>query len=710
MIIHTPQSNIQLSDEMRTKTFAIKASAKGFRIISQNLYKDPIKAIVRELACNAWDGHQMNGNVNKPIDIHLPTDLEPWFSIRDYGIGMADEDIFGVYTTVFDSTKDNSNAVIGAMGLGSKTPFAYNGGQAFIVTSIHKGIKGVYSAYLNNGIPDITCMVEPHATTEPDGVEVKVPVVRTDFDKFKKAAEATLHSFKLPSVSTNLNLSSCALDYSYECSDYCIVSNNPYWLQSYGTVVARMGHIIYPISGSNIDSNLWRTINTLTKSSGSIRSAVKVSPIIIDFKIGEVDISASREEVHYDDYTINNINTKIKIVIDKFVKDQQELINKSNFKTIREAYLKIAGQSPVGDLLTYNGKDFKTWVNSFNAIRDISIRNKAKMVQPTQGAKEPAKIHSCNSYGTTLAGHIVNPMAEYHTKPLLVIKDDLKTGGVGISKIYSAHVNKTAVYINDAQPKTLELFDLISKYLEPSEYTVVTTSDLKKQGFKPTAKTRKKIETVQVFTLVNGKLSNADVDLNELKNGKYMYVGYYRDMIVDSNQCKAYGLMDSAPSFVSTIATNIDPKMKVYAIRSKYIQHAKANPNAVDLTDKKIIEKNFDKFDVEALAFRQLVEYTQSNRLSFDNIISQPELCELIGIDVSMKSKYEWGFIQQIRQAVGDSHFKKVFDRSKELVKLIEDFANKYPIIELSGYFNRHKRYTDCLVHLIKTAETKRGK
>ena len=37
--------------------FRIEASSKAFEILANNLYKDKILAVVRELSCNAFDAH-----------------------------------------------------------------------------------------------------------------------------------------------------------------------------------------------------------------------------------------------------------------------------------------------------------------------------------------------------------------------------------------------------------------------------------------------------------------------------------------------------------------------------------------------------------------------------------------------------------------------------------------------------------------------------
>ena len=45
-----------------TKAFTIAASAKAFKVLSSNIYKNKIRAVVRELVCNAVDAHVINSN------------------------------------------------------------------------------------------------------------------------------------------------------------------------------------------------------------------------------------------------------------------------------------------------------------------------------------------------------------------------------------------------------------------------------------------------------------------------------------------------------------------------------------------------------------------------------------------------------------------------------------------------------------------------
>ena len=123
------------------RQFTIKATGKAFRILSSGLYKEKILAIVRELSCNAYDAHVDAGKADLPFDVHLPNALEPFYLIRDYGKGLSQEAMETVYTTYFESTKTESNEVIGGLGLGCKSPLSYV--DQFTVTSFQGGQKKV---------------------------------------------------------------------------------------------------------------------------------------------------------------------------------------------------------------------------------------------------------------------------------------------------------------------------------------------------------------------------------------------------------------------------------------------------------------------------------------------------------------------------------------------------------------------------------------
>jgi hypothetical protein len=295
MILNTaPANEATMSNVGEIGEFRIRNSAKAFNILSSGLYANKIRAIVRELSCNAIDAHKAGGTYDRDYDVHLPSTFEPWFSIRDYGTGLNHEQVSSIYTTYFESTKTNSNDFIGALGLGSKSPFSYT--DNFTVTAIKDGVKGIYTAFINDsGVPSIALMTSEN-TTEANGVEIKFSVnERYDFDKFRQEAEIVYRYFeKVPNVKGNSN-------FSVKKPEYETVDIIP-GVHSYKSVsksCAIMGNIAYPIDVPNVEKNL-----------GALASLLKCG-IEMHFNIGELDFQASREGLSYIQTTIDAIKKKL---------------------------------------------------------------------------------------------------------------------------------------------------------------------------------------------------------------------------------------------------------------------------------------------------------------------------------------------------------------------------------------------------------------
>ena len=299
MILNTaPQAEAILSNVGEIGEFRIRNSAKAFNILSSGLYANKVKAIIRELSCNAIDSHTAAGTT-QPFEVHLPTTLEPWFSIRDFGTGLSHDQVTKIYTTYFESTKTESNEFIGALGLGSKSPFSYT--DNFTVTAIQNGRKGIYSAFINDvGVPSIALMNEEQVT-EPNGVEVKFSVNdRYDFIKFADEAVKVYRWFPVLPTITGNTITIERVEYE---TQNIIPGVHSLKNESYGhrreTSIAVMGNIAYPIEVPQAEQSL-EGVHQLLKCG-----------LVIEFGIGELDFQASREGLSYIPLTIDSIRKKL---------------------------------------------------------------------------------------------------------------------------------------------------------------------------------------------------------------------------------------------------------------------------------------------------------------------------------------------------------------------------------------------------------------
>lgn len=294
MKLQTEVSELVLSNVGATSDFKIRNSAKAFKILSDGLYSNKIRAIVRELSCNAIDSHVAAGKADIPIEVHLPTVFESWFSVKDFGIGLNHEEVSNIYTTYFESTKTESNDFIGALGLGSKSPFSYT--ENFTVIAIKDGVKRIYSAFINQqGVPSVALMSED-ATEEGNGVEVKFSVTnRNDYHTFEYEAKSVFSWFKNTPKITG---SQTTIDrINYEEKD---ILPGIHRLSSNFGSHAIMGNIAYPI----------RVSQETRQSLGDLARMLECS-LAIEFDIGDLDFTASREELSYIPLTVNSIKKKL---------------------------------------------------------------------------------------------------------------------------------------------------------------------------------------------------------------------------------------------------------------------------------------------------------------------------------------------------------------------------------------------------------------
>lgn len=401
IINNAPQHEAIMSNVGEIGEFRIRNSAKAFNILSSGLYANKIKAIIRELSCNAVDSHVAAGKSDTPFDVHLPTNLEPWFAIRDYGTGLNHEQVTNIYTTYFESTKTASNEFIGALGLGSKSPFSYT--DNFTVTAIQDGTKRIYSAFINDqGVPSIAKMMEEESD-EANGVEVKFAVEdRYDFYKFEEEAHKVYRWFKLQPVVTGPNTFEVKT-IEYESENIVPGVHSAANHRSYHST-AVMGNIAYPIEVPNVE-----------KSFGELRQLLDCN-LVIEFGIGELDFQASREGLSYIPQTINAIRKKLEalnaVLADKIAEEADAIKNNWN----RALFLQEKGRSQLWSAAVQKyAKDRDFQLVSFNygcrtVAPKISVAQLAEMnIVINAFEKSPGNAASTNlkSYSqscTTPAG------------------------------------------------------------------------------------------------------------------------------------------------------------------------------------------------------------------------------------------------------------------------------------------------------------------
>lgn len=309
-------------DEADNSKFKIEQNAKMFTILSASIYSDKIMAVIREISCNALDAHIAAGKKDVPFEVHLPNQMEPYFSVKDYGTGLDHEQVMQLYTTYGKSTKGDTNEEVGCLGLGSKSPFAYT--DQYQVMSRFDGTVRTYSAYVDrNGEPNIMLLSE-EITDEPNGLTIYMPVESQDFNSFARKASEVFYRFDVQPKVTGNFIELPSVKYILEGSNFKIREVNRYE----NTVsVAIQGPIGYKIDTSVLADKV-ESDNTLIKLLHNV-------PMDIEFPMGELNISASREGLHYDPTTTANLIETLKNIRDEIKERIITEVNKA--ETLWEA-------------------------------------------------------------------------------------------------------------------------------------------------------------------------------------------------------------------------------------------------------------------------------------------------------------------------------------------------------------------------------------
>lgn len=300
MILDSNTAPVEVNGGGAKKSFSIAVNGKAFRVLSSTLYENKIGSIVREISCNAYDAHVMNGNPEVPFEIHLPDAFAPYFAVQDFGVGLSKDDVYNVFTVLFESTKDQSNDCIGAFGLGSKTPFSYT--DQFTVSSVKDGIRSVYNAYITEtGIPDIV-PIHTEETTDMSGVEIRMSVKREDYRKFATEVQNQLKYFKTKPVIHNGNV------LFEEIKDWTINTSN-ISLKDAGynsSITLVQGNVGYPLDRAQLSGKIKQDNMNLINMNNV--------QMVLYFDIGAIGVTASREGVEYTAATIKSIDDKMDLV------------------------------------------------------------------------------------------------------------------------------------------------------------------------------------------------------------------------------------------------------------------------------------------------------------------------------------------------------------------------------------------------------------
>lgn len=326
MKIATNNSTVQTnSTSIESHNFSIGDVSTIIDILRNRLYSNPIQTLTQEYLSNARDSHR-ESNQKRPITVTLPTKLDSVLKIRDYGVGLDKQRVRDVFVNYGISTKRSDNTQTGGFGLGAKSAWAYT--DSFCVVSYYDGVRYTYVAHTGKNKNGTFELIDECSTSEPNGVEVQIPVKESDIFKFINAVYRTTFFWdtkpELQGV-TKLEVPK-------------VYSHNEYDFQKNKTTIVKESDFARLLFNTGYNTNkIFALIDgipyDLSKVVGSIPAARRITNMMkgnyitfISVNNGDISVAASREEISSDESNVKAVTTFcervvadiVEIVLDEF--------------------------------------------------------------------------------------------------------------------------------------------------------------------------------------------------------------------------------------------------------------------------------------------------------------------------------------------------------------------------------------------------------
>lgn len=676
MKVRNEEINIQKSSGIVESNFGISEGDQShiLMILRDKLYSNKILAVVREYTTNAIDAHVEAGKPDVPVEVSLPTALSSTFTVRDFGTGLTEEEVRTLYVMYGASTKRSSNSVIGQLGLGCKSGFAYS--DKFHITSWKNGEKKLYCAYIDESKCGKIALMDTEPSDEPQGIEVQIQVRPEDFNGFYTAIKNLFpYMNPVPKVLGDIDLSVPEYSFQIELEDKTVCK-----IGSHCTSSVIMGSIPYKLDSYSL--NLTNEMSCLLNYG-----------INIYVPIGSVDIAASREALEYTETTKTFLLNVLETTCLRLASEVQKTI--TNATTLREAKIKF--NSINFSLNRIIGKQEYFW-NNEKITRDVL---------PVDSYEDTSFI----LYGLRYTSY--RKRRRYDRKEKISASDDLilfdAVGIKGWQPKVSRYLNENPNYSSDKifiltwtdEKKRKEIYD--KNKLD--EYNPIIVKDLKFKKIPRQPVQKKAPRSIahigEIFKLRdlksqvnrnNYKRSNNWTKLDEVPKGKKYYIKIHsfnpiRETIGETHLPISVDSLDTALMLLKTKGKEIKYDE---IIGIKHPEKIKMDNSWVSLKEEiitRINEVNIPKMVAEAREYDTIPSQTIQFINFIPKIARDTTAYRLLSAVLKLRDS---------KNLIGDTYSPSILLKNlgieipeieTEIPSLIDQAKKDYPIVSLGGLF-----------------------
>ena len=154
------------------------------------IYTNPLRTILIEYVQNALDAHRA-AEESKNVKITLPSHDNPNYIVEDWGVGLTDQEIYGLLSKICASNK-RTDKYAGGFGIGFYAASAYCDTFTFRIRK--NGIESLWVAGFGQGNGALVNL-NRKPTKEPNGVKITIPIESSDVDKIHEMVKSGLYAW-----------------------------------------------------------------------------------------------------------------------------------------------------------------------------------------------------------------------------------------------------------------------------------------------------------------------------------------------------------------------------------------------------------------------------------------------------------------------------------------------------------------------------------
>lgn len=413
-------------------------------LLSSNLYSNPEASFIREIVSNGWDSHVEAGNTDTPllVRVKIGVDYNSYnITIRDYGTGLSKEQFENLFCKIGSSTKRETNAYHGCFGLGHLSPLAVS--KVCYITSYYDGVARLY-VMTKSGNNITTNLMSTSNTEEKNGIEITIKGI-PEIWKYK---DALYRLAFFPNV---------YVDGSFSEVNNIKIKKYKYFTASNTVFKDKLllGNVLYPLDDSILPAECKDFYNTIVNSG-----------IVINFNIGELQVTPNRESIIYNTKTNKLIVSRVKEAIAEITDLLRKQVEKDYSNPIE--YYNVLHGHIYYDFIDNDIKQWGDYIPRFTLkLFDFNITLKGKKLNNIQGiyrienflpsfkcAVARDKIHKDDSRWTTRR-YIKEGV------PIIIVPKEQKLGKYLNDFLIANHYNKiliTPISKDDYKKEYLEKY------------------------------------------------------------------------------------------------------------------------------------------------------------------------------------------------------------------------------------------------------------